>query len=969
MSMKFNERVWAGHLIAWIKELIVNGQTVFQDATNDLGIKLDSGTTKFPDILLFTDKNSGIIFNEWELKFPDTEVDDTEMLLNALEKSEKLKTDSFVTWNGSEAIIWKINNGIYEIGNLEKLKHYPKEIGISKRNDLADYSNYQKHEAKLKQRLIQIVHDLEQLYKSGELKEAINISFEFIEAIKRASEIIIPQFKTAIDELKGKDKSFRDEFNKWKIYESATIQILSSSSKKQEKIIPEDVLAKFSFYNLIGKILFYQTLSANLSGRVKKIEIVSGDVKTQLNNYFNEASKIDYQAVFKPYFTDILPYSNVINTTLIQLLNQFDTFDFTKLPTEVIGTILENLVPKDEKQKFGQYFTPETLANLSAFPAIQTNNDLIFDPTSGTGTFLNSAYQILKYHGKNNHNQLLNQIWGNDISHFPAILSVINLYKQQVKDKDNFPRVVRDDYFNLEVGKIITFPDSLDFTKQINEPIPLFNSIVSNFPFIQQEDIPNDKLTVFFRKKFESKQAAFLKDKSFKINERSDYFTYCVYNSVGFLKNEGYLSAITSNAWLGKEYGIQFKKFLLDNFSIKYIVKSNAEHWFLDSKVSTVFSLFKLGASKDPTKFITINFKLDEYFNQDDTQKQLEQIEEFYSDIDLCEDPKNTNWIKDASFKNVYHRKDNLVTVSIVSKDKLNESLITKGNWGTFFISDSLFDAFEPYLTKAYPKIYDTFRGERTGFNDMFIIPNNKIKDSGIENKFLIPLIKSPKNFHKIEFSNESKHTLFLCDKPLEDLKASDNGAYQWILKFKDQPNTKGDKTIEQANKGHKPFWYSQNPKKVNIVTAVNLYERHFFSYSEQPFMIDQRLIGINVKDSYDVILISALLNSVITALSIEMQGTARNLGALDLNANFFKSSKILNPDLLSPDKIEAIKQAFKPLKKRKILTVYQEVRQADRINFDKVILSSFGIDIKILPSLYQALTEAVKNRAEMKER
>ena len=139
MSMKFNERVWAGHLIAWIKELISNGQTVFQDATNDLGIKLDSGTTKFPDILLFTDKNSGIIFNEWELKFPDTEVDDVEMLLNALEKSEKLKTDSFVTWNGSEAIIWKINDGVYEIGNLEKLKHYPKEVGISKRNDLADY--------------------------------------------------------------------------------------------------------------------------------------------------------------------------------------------------------------------------------------------------------------------------------------------------------------------------------------------------------------------------------------------------------------------------------------------------------------------------------------------------------------------------------------------------------------------------------------------------------------------------------------------------------------------------------------------------------------------------------------------------------------------------------------------------------------------------------------------------------------
>ena len=145
-----------------------------------------------------------------------------------------------------------------------------------------------------------------------------------------------------------------------------------------------------------------------------------------------------------------------------------------------------------------------------AFPAIETANDLVFDPTSGTGTFLNSFYQILNYHGNSNHSQLLNQIWGNDISHFPAILSVINLYKQKVKDVDNFPRVIRDDYFNLATGKQIIFPDSRDYTKQISQPIPTFDAVSSNFPFIQQEDIPNDILTAFFKQKFETKQKAFL---------------------------------------------------------------------------------------------------------------------------------------------------------------------------------------------------------------------------------------------------------------------------------------------------------------------------------------------------------------------------------------------------------------------------------------------------------------------------
>lgn len=101
----FNEKAWAGQIISWIKQAINDGTTLFQDATNDEGLKLASGRTKFPDILLFIDKVSGVVFNGWELKFPNTEADDTEMLENALEKAERLQSDSIVTWNGTEAII------------------------------------------------------------------------------------------------------------------------------------------------------------------------------------------------------------------------------------------------------------------------------------------------------------------------------------------------------------------------------------------------------------------------------------------------------------------------------------------------------------------------------------------------------------------------------------------------------------------------------------------------------------------------------------------------------------------------------------------------------------------------------------------------------------------------------------------------------------------------------------------------
>ncbi len=151
-KIKRNERDWAGQLISWLKEAINKGQTSFEDATNDTSVKLSSGRTKFPDILLFSNKTSGIIFNGWELKFPDTAVDDVVMLENALEKAQRLQSDSFVTWNGAEAIIWKIDTEHYSVETLSRLKQYPQVPAIQVRDDLADPAKYATHEASLHER-------------------------------------------------------------------------------------------------------------------------------------------------------------------------------------------------------------------------------------------------------------------------------------------------------------------------------------------------------------------------------------------------------------------------------------------------------------------------------------------------------------------------------------------------------------------------------------------------------------------------------------------------------------------------------------------------------------------------------------------------------------------------------------------------------------------------------------------------
>lgn len=916
---------------------------------------------------MFIDKVSGIVFNGWELKFPDTEADDNEMLENALEKAERLQSDSFVTWNGTEAIIWKINDENYTLSGLEKLKVYPKEKDIVKRNDLADRNNYNKHEAKLQNRLNEILHDLGQLYKDGKLKKAINISTNIVEAVQQTAQHFVPQLKNEINELKGDNNAFRTAFNQWKIIESATLKILSTSSRRVEKIEPEEVLAKFTYYKFIGKILFYLTLSENLSGKVAKLELKNDkQVQKQLNVFFNQAKKIDYQAVFENDFTDKIPFNETINELLFKLVAVFNEFDFKVLPTEVIGYILENLVPQEEKQKFGQYFTSETLANLVTFSAIRSRNDVVIDPTSGTGTFLNSFYNTLQFFGNKNHQQILNQIWGNDISHFPATLSVINLYKQKVDDTANFPRVIRKDFFTLTPTQTIPFPDNKDIDKVNQIPIPKFDAVISNFPFIQQEDIPNEILNTQFESEFLKTQTAFLNGNKFDINGKSDYYIYCFYNSLKFLNDNGILSAITSNAWLGKNYGLQFKKFLLDNFHIKYVVKSNAEHWFKDSKVSTIFITIEKGANNLPTKFITVNNKLEDLFKN----KSLQQFEDFYTEVDNCDNQKNTNWKENSQFQNVFQKTDDTITASIVEQSHLINSIASQENWETYFVCQNPLSIFEKKLINPYKGgVYDSGRGTKTWKDDLHIISEDQQRKLKIEKEFLLQALKNNDEFKgTISFTNKPKHFLFICDKSINELKKTYPNAYTHIQKYETQTNKIGVPLPESLG-FRKPYWYTLKPEEqANIFISINPSQKLFFAFSKSPLYLNQRLVAIRVKK--DVEIVSALLNSIVSLLIVELNGVSRNLGALDLNADFFKTKmKMFDPSLLSDKQKSNIISTFEVLSKRQLQDYENEYKQKDRIAFDEEVLKAYGFKTDILPQLYSLLTETIRNRVEMKNR
>ncbi|UOY08678.1 N-6 DNA methylase [Muricauda sp. SCSIO 64092] len=970
--MKLNERSWAGHVISWIKESINNGSTIFQEATNDEGIKVAHGKTRFPDVLVFIDKTAGIVFNGWELKFPDTSPDDEEMLINALEKAKFLKSDSFVTWNANQAIIWGIADHTYELEYLYEVKRYNPSKNITKRSDLDNRVSYLKHEAELKSTLNALLSDLASLYREGVIKEAINISSDIVLGIKNSADYLIPLFQEIIENKVNSDLAFQAEYAKWKILEKATLNILRTSSRRRENVVETQVLAKFFFYKVIGKILFYQTLSKNLPQYIPPLEINHATpLKEQLRALFEKVREIDFQAVFDTDFTDNLPFSNAVENILKNLIELLRSYDFRILPSEVIGTILENLVPQSERQKFGQYFTPIILTYLVSLSALRTREQIVYDPTSGTGSFLDTFYKIKFNLGETDHQTLLSQIWGNDISHFPAILSVINLYKQDVKNSNNFPRVTRQNYLDLRPESVLSFPDPQDGTTLIDEGMPYFDAIISNFPFIQQEDIQNDLLSAQFEDEFEITQPSLLKNNKFELNERSDYFVYCFYHSLKFLKDGGFLSAISSNAWLGKEYGIQFKSFLLDNFSIKYVVRSNAEHWFKDSKVSTIFTTIQKGSSDSPTKFITINSKLEGLTENMSIEEIIDYFRNFYSEIDNCDLEGNDSWLADSQFENAYHKTDGTATVSIITKQHLLNQIDSQENWNINFTAEDPLQQFQDTLIIPYPDLIDSGRGTKTCFDNFHILKQETINRYRIESDVLLPILKSNRDVASIKHNLTDDYKLFVCDKSEQEISDNFPGTHRWLRVGGQMTNQQGIPLPEKFVRiDGRELWYSLSPEEpANIFISINPNKRLFFGFSESFINLNQRFTAIRVPEN-DVKIFAALFNSILSLLVVELNGVSRSLGALDLNANFFKTKmKILNPSLIDNQSRMRIIEAFNPLSERNQLDYDQEFAQRDRKSFDEVIFREFGYDIGFIPKLYQLLCQTMEDRIEMKNR
>jgi type I restriction enzyme M protein len=993
-DVRANEREFMSQVISWLNEIFAKGNYPFEVASSDPSIKVSDKKTKFPDVQIWLNRKAGQGFCGWELKTPVTPVDDPELLENASEKAQAMHADYFVTWNMRDAVIWRTPALSIKVTQEYGYHPYPPIDSITTPEDLWVKSKG----ILLKERAKQILDDLSNLHRDGHLHKVDVDAVFFVKCLNDAVNILGPHIHQALNQKVGKSSKFRDGLFDWAVKQG----IRNYGDEAFYVTVSHQIV-----YRLLGKILFYMTLR-RFRADIPKMDLTginSAQADQKLKEFFEEARQVDYQAIFEPHFLDQIAIPPSGLDALVKLISDLNRFNFSQMPQDVVGQVFEKLIPQEERHALGQYFTREELVDLINAFCVRTKDDKILDPTCGTGTFLIRAYDRKKILGQRNHKNLISDLWGIDVAEFPAELATINLYRQDLSDYANFPRIISKDFFELKPQQTFEFPPPKPTPERqpmIQEKFPQFDGIVGNFPYIRQELI--EKRIKGYKKKIENVIFTDWKDDyhelfdngDTKLSGQADIYAYLFFHTARFLKDDGRMGIVTSNAWLDVAYGYELQKFFLKNFKIIAIIESRCEPWFEDPAVNTIVTILERCKNKEErdnhlVKFVKLKKKLKELIPWDMKLEAMNRwggLDRLIYKIEAVGYNRFAMGGGGATRLNeeVKEYEDRDFRVRIVTQNILLQKLEDAKRtlkWGQYLRAPQVyFEIVERCKDILTPlkEVANVRFGIKTGINEFFYLNDDKIKHWEIEKEFIAPVLKSPKDFDSISVDVDnvkSEIRVFVCAKSKKDLrKEGKTGALKYIQWGEKQKTKKGQKEEggtpfpEVKSVQGRKFWYLLPDQKLPHLIWVKGYDKTFkVGYTRKGVFLDQQLYPIYEKKKADTMILAAVLNSTLFYLSIELCGRIPfGEGVLWTTVEEASEYTFL-PDIrkVSTSCKNEIVKAFEKLSARPVKPISEEVKMKDRQKLDKFVLEAIGLDPKnFLKPIYDGLCELVEERISL---
>jgi hypothetical protein len=903
-QLRYNERSWAIDLISFINSIIENEKPI-QRAGGEYSVSKDSQTL-FPDVLLFGDKSTGNILQGWELKMPDTPITNFEFIENASAKARNLALNSFLLWNAVDVHLYTRNTETNQY--LLDINFYVQSTPYTSRSDVQNRPEIWKSCAR------EILSKLNDYFITGKIK-AISPEIVFSDSG------IINQFLSCQAEVKGflrmqagKDKKIDSEIRSWWHH------VKFEYPGYDEPFGPLAFCVLMRWFNrfIFTNILYaYNKIPENNALNDSDISI-----QKALEIYKQICDKYDHWNILGPVDFDELVPENTWSR-LVNIFKYMHNFEFSKISRDVLGEIIKSTVLTSIKKVAGLYSTPPYIAKLLVRLSLNEKDGHAIDPFCGTGTIVNQILEIKSEYNIDGKSAILTT-WACDKFAFPVQVATLAFSSSDVITESL--HIFTHDAFTLEIGEEIQFIDPSNGTQR-KYKIPKFSSIISNFPFVQFEDIAklNSEVKIKINDFYKKQNVA----RNMQLDGKCDIYAYIPFLLFDLLKDDGYIGFIVSNSWISTKAGKTFRKLLLKFYSIEYVIASGNDRWFKNTKVVTNLVVCKKRMEENAneiTSFVTIRIPLDFDTEIDDIATDIITANDQSPDIVFNHYDKNT----------------------ISQMDKLGLSYnYCFGNvcWLTENIAK--FEKLNFYMNIS--------RGERRGWDKLFFPNDNAVE--AIEDEYLRPVLKTAKG--KFKYFAEPDSYAFCCNASIDELiEEGHNGALDWIRSFEKGVNEKGIPLVEVLRRKDL-YWYQMEDKSLaDFALSVNPDTKIFIQRFSEPSFTNQRLINISAKDSnIDKELFHALLNSTIVISQIEGLGFGRRKTVLDLNPTNIKNGlyipKIEN---INDTYKEKIKRCFKDIMEKPVMSIDEIIYSNLREDFDKLIFESINIDVKYAKYLYENL-------------
>ena len=256
-----------------------------------------------------------------------------------------------------------------------------------------------------------------------------------------------------------------------------------------------------------------------------------------------------------------------------------------------------------------------------------------------------------------------------------------------------------------------------------------FDVVIGNPPYVRQEKIK------------ELKPA--LKNQYACYTGSADLYVYFYERGIQLLNKRGVHTFICSNSWLDVNYGAPLQKYLLNNTASAVICHSEAEREFQSADINTIVSIIRNGTPDTDSRISFITFKT---FIGDSNSANRRVRTRSYSDLNRNGTRNGSQYIGDKWGGKYLRAPDIYWTILEKGKGKL----VRLGD------------------------VAEVRFGIKTGANEFFYLDDAKILEWGIEEEFLKPVIKSPRECKSILIDpSQLKFKLFMCNKDEAALKGT----------------------------------------------------------------------------------------------------------------------------------------------------------------------------------------------------